>query len=79
MFRGVNNALLDTYQLKSLDAMLEAPLDAIQIHRNGSRLVLDVLNRTTFDARHDNFAMREPYDRVVRCLGFRFNDSLFNE
>ena len=25
----------------------------------------------------DNFALREPYDRIIRCLGFSFNDSLF--
>jgi len=28
---------------------------------------------------NDNFALRTPYDRVVRCLGFRFNDSLLNK
>lgn len=26
----------------------------------------------------DNFSLRQPYDRVIRCLGFRFNFSIFN-
>ena len=26
----------------------------------------------------DNFALRQEYDRVIRCLGFTFDDSLFN-
>jgi len=77
--RAVNNALLDTYQLKSLDAVLEAKIDIVEIVKNGSKLYLragkhmdvDILDR-------DNFAMREPYDRIIRCLGFKFNDSLFS-
>jgi len=27
---------------------------------------------------YDNFALREPYDRIIRCLGFKFNESLFS-
>jgi len=79
MSRGVNNALLDTYQLKSQDAMLEGNLDGIQVLRNGLRLILDISNLTEFHGKRDNFAMREPYDRIIRCFGFRFNDSLFSE
>lgn len=26
----------------------------------------------------DNFSLRQPYDRVIRCLGFRFNFSIFD-
>lgn len=26
----------------------------------------------------DNFSLRQPYDRVIRCLGFHFNFSIFN-
>jgi len=79
--RGVNNAPLDTYQLKSLDAMLEAPLEGLQITRNGSRYSVSIANHTTMyqsAVTHDNFALREPYDRIIRCLGFHFNDSLFS-
>jgi len=28
---------------------------------------------------YDNFALRQPYDRIIRCLGFKFNESLFNQ
>ena len=27
----------------------------------------------------DNFAIREPYDRIIRCLGFTFDTDIFNE
>jgi hypothetical protein len=76
--RGVNNALLDTYQLKSLDAVLEAKIDDVEIVNNGSKLYLKPSRRYHDIESNDNFALREPYDRVIRCLGFRFNDSLFN-
>ena len=36
IYRAVNNALLDTYQLKSLDAVFETPIEKMQIrHQNG--------------------------------------------
>jgi len=28
---------------------------------------------------YDNFALREPYDKVIRCLGFQFNETLFSQ
>lgn len=79
----MNNDLLDTYQLKSLDAVLEAPLELIQIVKDEKKFrVRTALDHKTADndslsSGFDNFAMREPYDRVIRCLGFKFNGSLF--
>lgn len=80
----MNNDLLDTYQLKSLDAVLEAPLELIQIVKDEEKKfrVRTALDQKTADnnsllSGFDNFAMREPYDRVIRCLGFKFNGSLF--
>jgi hypothetical protein len=113
--RAVNNELLDTYQLKSLDGIFEAPVELMAIRQRYGKLYLEVrenLNipysrrmdsvqtEATADAPqmaaaandtkrgpsassrfiyHDNFAAREPYDRVVRCLGFSFNDSIFSQ
>lgn len=81
--RAINNNVLDTYQLKSLDAVVEAPLEMAQIVRNGTKFHINSASHLTpeglsFTSEFDNFAMREPYDRVIRCLGFRFNESLFN-
>uniref|UniRef100_A0A8C9U9I7 FAD-dependent oxidoreductase domain containing 2 n=1 Tax=Scleropages formosus TaxID=113540 RepID=A0A8C9U9I7_SCLFO len=109
--RAVNNELLDTYQLKSLDGLVEGGLEEIAIVRYDSEernkssrrkkhgsvemkgrgqlyLTLDELldnqNKTlafspmTLPGYHnDNFSLRQPYDRVIRCLGFRFNFSIF--
>ena len=81
-FRAVNNALLDTYQLKSLDGVLEASINDMKlVKREDGKLLIDIGqdNDTTEGVAFDNFAMREPYDRVIRCLGFKFDDSIFNK
>lgn len=99
----MNNELLDTYQLKSLDGLLETKLEKIAIvqrperdgktketkrqlyltakkhiqsqgEKNGSAVAAEVL-----PVYHtDNFCARKPYDRVIRCIGFRFNFSIFD-
>lgn len=109
--RAVNNELLDTYQLKSLDGLVEGGLEDIAIvHRRRikRKTKKKTLERTSMkkkqlyltlsellDRRNanqgtnitaenlpgyhdDNFSLRQPYDRVIRCLGFRFNFSIFN-
>lgn len=105
--RAVNNEVLDTYQLKSLDGLVEAKLEKIGIaqrkvqskRRSGEkkvekgRLYLTVnkyvraqaeknssdVSGEELPAYHiDNFPLRKPYDRVIRCLGFRFNFSIFD-
>ncbi|XP_062874938.1 FAD-dependent oxidoreductase domain-containing protein 2 [Trichomycterus rosablanca] len=105
--RAVNNELLDTYQLKSLDGLVEGGLENIAIVRKGrsalkgktrkssqekeqfyltlSELLDSWSNSSTnvtaenLPGYHDdNFSLRQPYDRVIRCLGFRFNFSIFN-
>jgi len=86
--RAVNNALLDTYQLKSLDGVLEVDVEKLKIRRLNGKLYVFYDQPTLSDADTnvslttadtDNFAMREPYDRVIRCLGFKFNESLFSQ
>jgi len=96
--RAVNNDLLDSYQLKSMDAVLEVPVERMKIRRRdgrhhvyvdtGTRLAYsrsanltppDEDSSPTTPADYDNFALREPYDRVIRCLGFEFNETLFSQ
>lgn len=108
-FRAVNNELLDTYQLKSLDGLVEAGLERITIvqqhkrsrRRSGggggqekkgqlyvtlNKYLEDEAQKNSSDVTAadlpgyhiDNFSMRKPYDRVIRCLGFRFNFSIFD-
>lgn len=31
------------------------------------------------DFHYDNFALREEYDEVISCLGFKYDFSIFNE
>lgn len=80
--RAVNNQLLDTYQLKSLDGVVEASINEVVIKkRDDGKLVLKLADEHADEAEEifDNFAMREPYDRIIRCLGFKFDTDIFNQ
>ncbi|XP_075038819.1 FAD-dependent oxidoreductase domain-containing protein 2 isoform X1 [Mixophyes fleayi] len=95
--RAVNNGLLDTYQLKSLDGLLEGDLSDLALVRDWSGklyvthkhyLKKDVnptsnhITKPDTILPHDeldNFAAREPYDRVIRCLGWKFDFSIFDK
>lgn len=91
--RAINNGLLDTYQLKSLDGLLESDLTDLAIvkDRQGKFHVTlkffleDTSANPSADSvplpqdDNDNFAMRVAYDRVIRCLGWRFDFSIFNQ
>ncbi|XP_025782616.1 FAD-dependent oxidoreductase domain-containing protein 2 isoform X1 [Puma concolor] len=89
--RAINNGLLDTYQLKSLDGLLESDLTDLAIvkDREGKfrvtlKFFLEEGNQSA-DAitlpqdDNDNFAMRVAYDRVIRCLGWNFDFSIFDK
>lgn len=105
--RAVNNEVLDTYQLKSLDGLAEARLEDVvitkqeergrkrsgrtnpetrdkfylnlrQFKQNGDEGKGSDEPRDELPDHIDNFSLRKPYDRVIRCLGFRFNFSIFD-
>ncbi|HZE49192.1 MAG TPA: NAD(P)-binding domain-containing protein [Jatrophihabitantaceae bacterium] len=69
--RAVNNNFLDTYQLKSQNAILDGAVRSIERHPNGGYLVRFAFSRA-------NEVVKElRYDRVISCTGFRFDDSIF--
>lgn len=104
--RAVNNELIDTYQLKSLDGLVEASLEKIviaerdeqsrkglgtkkkekkrQLYLTSKKYIQYQEEKNSSDVTglpgyyYDNFSLRKPYDRVIRCLGFRFNFSIFD-
>ncbi|WP_235622389.1 NAD(P)-binding domain-containing protein [Nostoc sp. PCC 7524] len=69
--RAVNNNLLDTYQLKSQNLILDATINKIE-HLNGKFIVS--VSYTNVNEDEDLV-----YDRVIVCTGFKFNDSIFDE
>ncbi|PVD38203.1 hypothetical protein C0Q70_00814 [Pomacea canaliculata] len=77
--RGVNNALLDTYQLKSLDGLLETSVERFELKKRDGKIffTFSYQDRSEFQKLLDNFPLREQYDKVIRCLGFTFDFSLF--
>lgn len=69
--RAVNNNFLDTYQLKSQNAILDAEI--LGIRKNRNEYVVNVKYS------HANGESEElVYDRIILCTGFRFDDSIFD-
>jgi len=68
--RAVNNTFLDTYQLKSQNAILDA--DILGIRREGDSLFV------TFHFSHAEDEIDEVrYDRIIHCSGFRYDNRIF--
>lgn len=70
--RAINNNLLDTYQLKSQNAIMDTQIE--RIARKGDKFVVSFHHVHALDEREDL-----TYDRVIVCTGFRFDASLFDE
>jgi thioredoxin reductase len=68
--RAVNNNFLDTYQLKSQNALLDGTVERIE-YRGNSYVV------TVSFARANEIKKDLIYDRVIVCTGFRFDPSIF--
>jgi thioredoxin reductase len=70
--RAVNNNFLDTYQLKSQNALLDG--DVKRIERTDDGYVV------TFSFVRAGEVVKDlRYDRVLVCTGFRFDHSIFDE
>lgn len=70
--RAVNNNFLDTYQLKSQNAVLDCTVEKIE--RQGNEFVVSVRYS---HAHGETEELR--YDRVIVSTGFRFDNSIFAE
>ena len=71
--RAVNNNFLDTYQLKSQNAILDGEVRSIEPREDGGYTV-----RFSF-ARADEYVKELYYDRILACTGFRLDDTVFAE
>jgi thioredoxin reductase len=69
--RAVNNNFLDSYQLKSQNAILDGTVVSIEREDNGSFGV-----RFSF-SRANELVKELRYDRVIACTGFRFDAEIF--
>ena len=70
--RAINNNFLDTYQLKSQNAILDASIQKIQI--KGGKYIVSVVYAHAHGETENLI-----YDRVISCTGFRFDNSIFDE
>ena len=69
--RAINNSILDTYHLKSQNAILDATI--LGIRRSGDALVVKLHYAHAEDEEEEI-----EYDRVVYCTGFRFDPEPFD-
>jgi len=70
--RATNNNILDTYQLKSQNVIIDASIDKIE-RRDGKFIV-------SFRYTHAQGECEDvSYDCVIACTGFRFDDSIFGD
>jgi thioredoxin reductase len=68
--RAVNNNFIDTYQLKSQNAVIDATIEKIE--KAGNQFKVSIAYS------HAKGQTRELiYDKVIACTGFRFDPSLF--
>lgn len=70
--RAVNNNLLDNYQLKLQNAVLDG--DITNIRRDGDRYKMEIRY-----AHADGEVEALCYDRIILCTGFRMDTSVFAE
>ncbi|MCZ9342044.1 NAD(P)-binding domain-containing protein, partial [Streptomyces sp. TRM76130] len=71
--RAVNNNFLDSYQLKSQNAVLDGTVETIEKSPGGGFRVVFRYARTTERLRE----LR--YDRIILAAGFRFDAGVFDE
>ncbi|TDD87031.1 pyridine nucleotide-disulfide oxidoreductase [Actinomadura darangshiensis] len=71
--RAVNNNFLDTYQLKSQNAILDGEVRHIERQADGRYLA------TVAFTRADEVTKDIPYDHVIVCTGFRIDASVFGD
>lgn len=70
--RAINNNILDTYQLKLQNAVLDAVIENIE--RKDGKYIVNIVYT------HAKGELREiHYDHVLVCTGFRFDASPFDE
>ncbi|KWV30879.1 NAD(P)-binding domain-containing protein [Micromonospora rifamycinica] len=70
--RAVNNNFLDTYQLKSQNAVLDGTVERIARRDDGGYRIDFRYARTRESIRQID------YDRVILCTGFRFDAGIFD-
>lgn len=72
--RAVNNNVVETYLLKSQNALLDAHIEEIARREDGKFVVTYTYVRTPDSVRQVGI-----YDRVIACAGWRFDDSMLDE
>lgn len=69
--RAVNNNFIDTYLLKSRNAILDATINKIEKVGNKYHVIMTYL--------HNGEQEMIAYDRILSCTGFRFDNSMFSK
>ncbi|CAD5126214.1 DgyrCDS14383 [Dimorphilus gyrociliatus] len=73
--RAINNNILDNYQLKALDGIFEVDVRELSIFKrdDGRFMLEDPLLKV--NVKDDNFSFRDPYDVIISCLGWIWDET----
>lgn len=70
--RAVNNNFLDTYQLKSQNAVIDATIKKVERNADGTLKVTAAMSAA------DDHDIVLNYDRIIACTGFCFNEQILD-
>ena len=75
----MSNQVVDTYQLKSLDGFLDIDLSTVKLTKINDKYYWSQLSgKNQTDELKDKITGRIGYDKVIRCLGFKFDFDIFD-
>jgi thioredoxin reductase len=79
--RAINNQMIDTYQLKSLDGQFEmgGGIEQFRKDAKGNIFLVPISGHINAIDPTENSLFSFKYNRILRCTGFRFDFSIFNE
>ncbi|EDV20876.1 uncharacterized protein TRIADDRAFT_31100 [Trichoplax adhaerens] len=77
--RAKNTKVIDSYQLKTLDGLLEGDMKNVGFFKNKRNLiVLGLRAEPHLPFLYDLTGGSKEYHRIIRCLGFRYDRSIFS-
>lgn len=76
LYRAVNNEILDSFVLGSLDSILEQDLRYYDIVKQPEGKL--VLKSRLANIESDGSILGTSYDRIISCLGFRWDSTIFH-
>ena len=72
--RAVNNEFLDTYQLKSMNSLVESNINQVHVKKKNNKMI--IINKSK--AAELNMP-KDGYDHIILCTGWKIDNTIFHE